>query len=95
VFWRPGVLSALDESEIAASQDVGGTGVYRPIVDGRTLTFEAAGAGFRDRETGTTWNVLGHAVRGPLAGCRLTAIPHVDAFWFAWAAFHAGTSVYA
>ncbi|MBI3029184.1 MAG: DUF3179 domain-containing protein, partial [Candidatus Rokubacteria bacterium] len=29
-----------------------------------------------------------------LAGQRLRAVPHVDAFWFAWAAFHPSTSVY-
>jgi hypothetical protein len=33
-------------------------------------------------------------VKGPLAGRRLAAIPHVDAFWFAWAAFNPATSVY-
>jgi hypothetical protein len=40
------------------------------------------------------WNLLGHAIRGPLAGKRLRAIPHVDAFWFAWAAFHPATSIH-
>lgn len=94
VFWQPGVLSALDHPEITRSRDVGGTGVYRPVVDGRVLTFVAAADGFRDRETGTTWNLLGHAVRGPLAGRRLTPVPHVDAFWFAWAAFHPRTSLH-
>jgi len=27
-------------------------------------------------------------------GKRLKAIPHVDAFWFAWAAFHPATTIY-
>ncbi|MDR7586770.1 MAG: DUF3179 domain-containing protein [Armatimonadota bacterium] len=94
VFWQPGVRSALDHPEIARSRDVGGTGVYRPLVDGRTLTFVAALDGFRDRQTGTTWNLLGHAVRGRLSGRRLAPLPHVDAFWFAWAAFHPGTSLH-
>jgi len=60
-------------------------------MEGRTLTFEPAGTGFQDRETGTTWNLLGHAGSGPLATRRLRPIPHVDAFWFAWAAFHPET----
>ncbi|MGH7396703.1 MAG: DUF3179 domain-containing (seleno)protein [Candidatus Rokuibacteriota bacterium] len=34
------------------------------------------------------------AVTGPLAGKRLRAIVHVDAFWFAWAAFHPATGIY-
>jgi hypothetical protein len=41
------------------------------------------------------WNLLGHAVKEPLAGKRLRAIPHVDAFWFAWAAFHPSTTIFA
>jgi Protein of unknown function (DUF3179) len=94
IFYRPGALSALDEHEIRRSRAVGATGVFDPVIDGRRLTFEPASEGFRDRETDSTWNLLGHAVKGPQAGRRLTAIPHVDAFWFAWAAFHPATSVY-
>ena len=95
VFYRPGALSALDQSRIDQSRAVGATAVFSRAVAGRTFTFEAAGEGFRDRETGSLWNLLGHAVKGPLAGQRLRAIPHVDAFWFAWAAFNPSTSVHA
>jgi hypothetical protein len=94
VFYQPGALSALAERQIKHSRAVGATSVFSPVVDRRTLTFEAAPDGFRDRETGSTWNLLGHAVKGALAGRRLTAIAHVDAFWFAWAAFNPSTSVY-
>ena len=94
VFYQPGALSALDESRITDSRAIGATAVFSPTVDGKTLTFEPAAEGFRDRETGSLWNLLGHAVKGPLAGKRLQAIPHVDAFWFAWAAFNPSTSIY-
>jgi hypothetical protein len=94
IFHRQGALSALDDARIDRSRDVGATGVFSPVVDGKALTFEAAGEGFRDRETGSAWNLLGHAVKGPLVGRRLRPIQHVDAFWFAWAAFHPGTSVH-
>ncbi len=94
VFYQPGALSALDEAEIKRSRAVGATGVFSPVLDGRALTFAPAGGEFRDRETGSTWNLLGQAVKGPLAGRRLAAIPHVDAFWFAWAAFNPTTSLY-
>jgi Protein of unknown function (DUF3179) len=94
VFDQPGALSVLDEHEIKRSRAVGATSVFSPVVEGRTLTFEAVIDGFTDRQTGSTWNLLGHAVKGTLAGRRLPAIPHVDAFWFAWAAFNASTSVY-
>jgi hypothetical protein len=94
ILYQPGALSALDEHEIKRSRAVGATGVFSPVVDGRTLSFEAIAEGFRDRETGSTWSLLGHAVKGPLASRRLTPIAHVDAFWFAWAAFNRSTSVY-
>ena len=94
VFYRPGALSALDQSEIGASRAVGATGVYSRVVDGRALAFEPVPRGFRDAETGSVWNLLGRAVSGPLAGRELGPLPHVDAFWFAWAAFHPATTIY-
>jgi hypothetical protein len=94
IFYRPGALSALDDEEIRRSRAVGATSVFSRVVEGRTLTFEAMAEGFKDRETGSTWNLLGHAVSGLLTGRRLTAIPHVDAFWFAWAAFNPVTSLF-
>jgi hypothetical protein len=94
IFYRPGALSALDAERIEESRSVGATAVYVPVVRGTRLTFELAGEGFRDRETGTQWNLLGRGVSGALAGQRLRPLPHVDAFWFAWAAFHPDTSVH-
>jgi hypothetical protein len=95
VFYAPGTLSALDESRIADSRAIGATAVYSAILDGRPLTFAPAADGFRERETGSVFNLLGQAVQGPLAGKRLTPLPHVDAFWFAWAAFHPATTLLA
>jgi hypothetical protein len=94
VLYQPGALSALDRSRIADSNAIGATGVFSPLAAGKVLTFEPAAGGFRDRERGSMWNLLGQAVKGPLAGQRLRAIPHVDAFWFAWAAFHPATSIH-
>ena len=94
VFYRAGALSALDDAQIERSRAVGATAVFSRVVDGRSLTFTPVADGFRDAETGTTWNLLGHALSGPLASRRLLPIPHVDAFWFAWAAFNPTTSVY-
>jgi len=94
VFHQPGARSALDDARMDQSRGIGATAVFDPVAAGRTLSFEAAPDGFRDRQTGTKWNLLGHAVKGPLVGTRLKPIPHVDAFWFAWAAFHPSTSVH-
>jgi len=94
IFYQPGTLSALDDEDIKRSRAVGATAAFSRSVERRALTFEVTGDGFRDRETGSTWTLLGRAVKGPLAGRRLDPIPHVDAFWFAWAAFNPGTFVY-
>ena len=94
VFWAPGTASALDEGTVAAGRDIGSSGVFRRVVDGRVLTFEAAGdRGFVDRETGSRWDLAGRAVDGPLQGARLSPIPHGDYFWFAWAAFRPETRI--
>ena len=88
VFWKEGTASALDTSTISEGKDVGTTGVFEALVEGEELTFTADEDGtFRDKKTNSTWNILGEAVEGPLAGETLTAIPHHDTFWFAWAAF--------
>lgn len=95
VFWAPGTASALDRETIAGSRDVGSSGVFVALLDGRRLTFEAHHDGtFVDTETGTSWNVLGRATAGPLAGRDLDAVLHANHFWFAWAVFKPGTVVY-
>ena len=93
VFWQPGTASALDTADIASGDDVGATGVFVPVVDGQELTFAATDAGFVDDQTGSTWNLLGSAIAGPLAGEQLEAIAHVDTFWFAWGAFRPDSAV--
>jgi hypothetical protein len=94
VVYQPGTLSALDQTQIARSRAVGATAVFSTRLRDRTLTFEASPNGFRDRETGSQWNFFGVATAGPLAGRRLTLIRHVDAFWFAWAAFNPTTTIW-
>ena len=68
VFFQPETASSVDGRRVADGRAVGSSAVYEPRVDGRALTFEPAGAArYRDRETGTLWNVAGVAVDGPLA----------------------------
>jgi hypothetical protein len=94
VWWTPGTASALDGRDIDASADVGATGVFHPVVDGRPLTFQPAGDDrFTDAETASSWTVLGRAVDGPLAGTQLDRIPHDDTFWFVQFAFRPDTRV--
>ncbi|MBA2769034.1 MAG: DUF3179 domain-containing protein [Sporichthyaceae bacterium] len=92
VFGAGGLRSALDAAELRAGQKIAATGVFVPRADGRRLTFRAVSpSAFVDDQTGSSWNILGEAVKGPLTGRRLPAVEHVDTFWFAWAAFRPTT----
>ena len=95
VFYKPGMASALDTNVIAEGRDVGSAAVFDRRVGDRVLTFAAAGNGaFRDTETDSTWNILGQATAGELAGTQLTRLSAYDHFWFAWSAFFPDTALY-
>lgn len=92
VFWQAGAASALDQTDIDSSRDVGMALMYeRQLDSGRTLSFFHDGSGFVDHETGSRWNILGEAYEGPLAGSQLGQKHASTHFWFAWAAFHPDT----
>ncbi len=94
VFWSPGTSSALDNRSIAKGRDVGSSGVFDRHLGDRILTFEPGADGqFHDKETKSTWNILGRAVAGPLTGQALTPIQHGNHFWFAWGVFKPNTKV--
>jgi hypothetical protein len=93
VFKIAGTASALDSGSVADGFDVGATGVFSPVVDGRSLQFTRAGGAFVDTETGSSWSIFGEATDGPLAGTQLETYPHVDTFWFAWGAFEVNTTI--
>jgi len=95
VIWAvEGLRSALDTADIAEGRELAASGAFLRMVNGRQLTFAAADEGtFRDNETGSTWDILGRALTGPLEGSRLEPAPHLDTFWFSWAAFHPETRV--
>jgi hypothetical protein len=89
VFFDPDVASALDSPLVSAGRDVGAAAVFERTVRGRELDFEpSADRGvFRDRQTGSTWDMSGTATSGRLDGSRLKQVAHDDQFWFALAAF--------
>jgi hypothetical protein len=95
VVWSvDGLRSALDAPQITEGRTIGATGAFDPVLDGRRLSFTRSDDGrFTDAETGSTWNVLGRALDGPLAGAQLKPVEHLDTFWFALAAFHPGTRI--
>ena len=74
---------------------------YSRIVDSQTLTFEKTASldpvfpfMLKDRETDSTWNLLGEAVEGTRKGQKLAQVPAHNAFWFAWATFWQNTSIF-
>jgi hypothetical protein len=88
VLYARGVASALDARDIARSRDVGTAGAFDPRVRGRALRFTADGRDrFRDLQTGSSWDVTGRALSGPMRGARLRPLRHDEQFWFALAAF--------
>ncbi|RLE24917.1 MAG: hypothetical protein DRJ50_03925 [Actinobacteria bacterium] len=93
VLWASGTASALDAGNVAGGDDSGATGVFIPVAEGQKLTFAPAEGGFVDDQTGSTWNILGTATDGELAGLQLEALSHVDTFWFAWSAFRPDTAI--
>ncbi len=90
VLHRSGLNSALDSSEISEGRDIGQTGVFRLPEGIESLTPD--GDNFRDSQ-GRTWSIIGQLVDGESDIDRLEPVTHLDAFWFAWAAYRPDTSV--
>lgn len=59
---------------------------FVPNIASRPLTFALEAGAFKDRETGSQWDLAGRAVAGPLLGQQLTPIPARNTYWFAWVA---------
>lgn len=78
-----------------------GTGiVYAREVNGRLLSFGVSGMLYRDalvmydRETGSLWSQIdGRALKGPLEGAKLQAVPAVHALWEDWRAMYPQSQV--
>ncbi|NKB66032.1 MAG: DUF3179 domain-containing protein [Candidatus Latescibacteria bacterium] len=49
---------------------------------------------FTDSQTGSTWNIMGFAIDGPLAGQQLTPIAAYSAYWFGWAGFWPNSEIW-
>jgi hypothetical protein len=94
VFWQAGTVSPLDGATTAGGRDVGAAAAFSRAVDGGTLTFVADNGVIKDNETDSTWNVLGMATGGPLAGTQLTPLVSINHFWFSWAAFRPETRIF-
>jgi hypothetical protein len=93
IFHVDGMASALDNRTIHRSRDDGATGVFSPEINGEFLEFEFTNGEIRDKNTGSTWNISGRAVSGPLRGERLETKVYGDYFAFAWLVFYPETEM--
>ena len=95
VVFAPGTAaSALDDSSIADSRAVPAAAAFSAELEGKTMEFEVLDGQIMDKETGSAWNALGHAVTGELAGKRLQQLDGGVHFAFAWLAFDPDASVH-
>ncbi len=94
LFWKEGTSSALDARSIADAKDIGAVGVFSREVDGQVLDFSWNGDDFVDTQTGSIWNIFGHATSGDLEGTELKALVHDNTLWFSWAAFKPETRIF-
>ena len=97
VFWAPGTASALGAESIKDAADIGSAAVYESRLEGSDLTFRPGDVPgtFIDEQTGTSWNIFGTGIAGKFAGKQLAPVFHTTEFWFAWAAFHPKTTIWA
>ncbi len=94
VLSRQGMLSALSADQISESRQIPAAAAFDRKVQGRVLQFEQRDDRIQDRETGSVWNLFGHATAGKLKGTRLVAVDSGVHFAFAWLAFQPATEIY-
>ena len=71
------------------------TAVFKRNVAQDARTFTPQDRYFVEDNTGTRWNlVTGEAISGKDKGARLERLPAVNIYWFAWARYYPGTSIY-
>ncbi len=94
VLSRDGTYSALDGEAIARSRLMASATAFSRRLDDRVLSFLFIDGRIVDDETGSSWNILGQAVDGPLAGKSLNSTPSGVHFAFAWLAFNPDSQIY-
>lgn len=93
VFATERVASALDTERIADGRAIPAAAAHDSHLDGRTLAFVHRDGKITDVGTGSSWNLFGAAIDGPLRGKQLKAIPGGVHFAFAWLAFNPASEV--
>lgn len=87
IWWQPAVRTALGNVLLERADQVGSVVAFDRDHGGEILSFTANGTTLVDRQTGSSWNALGEATAGPLAGQRLGRVLVDTPYWFGFAAF--------
>lgn len=93
ILFDPASRTVLDDANVSTARSVGAAGVFSRQLGGATLSFHSNEGHFEDLETHSTWDLMGVATSGPMAGKRLSPIEHNNYFAFAWLAFRPNTYV--
>lgn len=67
---------------------------FEPVARGQSLTLVVQDGRFVDQETGSTWDLAGRAIAGPLQGEQLPPVPARTSYWFAIIAAEPDITVY-
>jgi len=94
IFYKPGLVSILDQKDITQSKDIGTVTVFNSLLEGEVLTFRKEGEIFIDNNTNSYWDITGRCFEGKLEGKELNIEPHGNHFAFAFFAFHPETKIY-
>lgn len=94
VFFKKGTVSVLNQAKISESKDVGTAVIFKPEVDGKTLTFREKNGYFYDKETKSKWDISGRCLEGEYQGQQLQLVPHGQHLAFAWLSFYPDSEIY-
>jgi len=94
VFSKKGMFSAVDEQWIDDSRRIAAAVAYDRRYKNKVLTFKFVQNKIIDEHTKSEWNILGHAIAGPLKGVKLKSVDRGVHFSFAWLAFQPQSEIY-
>jgi hypothetical protein len=93
IWHAPGVASPLQRAAVDGGDDIGTTAVFATDVLDEPRTFTRVGGRFVHQASGTSFDLFGRGLDGPLTGLQLERVTHLDTFWFAWSSYHPDTEL--
>ena len=94
IFYKPGMVSVLDDRDIRASRATGSVTAFYSRVNGTELYFKRKKTGFTDVQTGSFWDISGKCLSGAMEGEQLKPMRHSQHFAFAWLTFFPDTEIW-